>query len=60
MKKMITLTFGKLNYFNNSDMTLLRESERMKTKCGEKHFAEFSDVRFQAVGSLGDLNTMNF
>lgn len=39
------------------DMTLLRESERMKIKCGEKHFAEFSDVRFQAVGSVGDLKT---
>jgi type III restriction enzyme len=40
------------------DMTLLRESERMKIKCGEKHFAEFSDVRFQAVGSVGDLKTL--
>lgn len=40
------------------DMTLLRESERMKIKCGEKHFAEFSDVRFQAVGSVGDLKTI--
>ncbi len=40
------------------DMTLLRESERMKIKCGEKHFAEFSDVRFQAVGSVGDLKIL--
>ena len=39
-------------------MTLLRESERMKIKCGEKHFAEFSDVRFQAVGGVGDLKTL--
>lgn len=41
------------------DMTLLRESERMKIKCGEKHFAEISEVRFQAVGRLGDLKTVN-
>lgn len=39
------------------DKTLLRESERMKIKCGEKHFAEFSneEVQYKVVGSLGDL-----
>ena len=58
MKKMITFTFGKFNHFNNADMTLRHESERMKIMCGEKHFAEFSDVRFQAVGSVGDLKTL--
>lgn len=37
------------------DKTLLRESERMKIHCGERHFAEFEDVEFQAVGVLSDL-----
>lgn len=37
------------------DHNLLRESERMKIKCGEKHFAEFSEVRFRVVGRVGDL-----
>ncbi|MBC3788642.1 restriction endonuclease [Spirosoma utsteinense] len=37
------------------DKTLLRESERMKIICGEKHFAEFGDVGFAAVGSVSDI-----
>ncbi|MDI9867552.1 DEAD/DEAH box helicase family protein [Flectobacillus sp. DC10W] len=39
------------------DKTLLRESERMKIRCGEKHFAEFSneEVQYKVVGNLMDL-----
>lgn len=37
------------------DKTLLRESERMKIHCGERHFAEFEDVGFAAVGSVSDI-----
>lgn len=40
------------------DQSLLREKERMKIHCGEKHFAEFDDVRFQAVGSVGELKIL--
>jgi type III restriction enzyme len=39
------------------DMTLLRESERMKIKCGEKHFAEFASdgIKFAVVSKVSDL-----
>jgi type III restriction enzyme len=39
------------------DKALLRESERMKIQCGEKHFAEFKneEVEYKVVGSLMDL-----
>jgi len=36
----------------------LRDSERMKIKCGKRHFAEFDDVRFEApVSKVSDLHT---
>lgn len=39
------------------DKTLLRESERMKIHCGQKHFEEFAGegVAFKVVGNLVDL-----
>ncbi|MBN8587715.1 MAG: DEAD/DEAH box helicase family protein [Rhodothermia bacterium] len=37
------------------DRNLLRETERMKIHCGEKHFAEFDNVTFKAVGSSKEL-----
>lgn len=37
------------------DPSLLRESERMKIHCGIRHFDEFEDVEFQAVGGVSDL-----
>lgn len=33
----------------------LREKEKMKIRCGEKHFAEFGNVTFQAVSSVTEL-----
>jgi type III restriction enzyme len=39
------------------DKNLLRESERMKIHCGEKHFEEFAEVSFQVVGNVSDLKT---
>lgn len=41
------------------DTTLLRESERMKILCGERHFEEFKDVGFAAVGSVSDIPSNN-
>lgn len=39
------------------DKTLLRETERMKIHCGEKHFEKFKDdnVEYRVVGSMTDL-----
>ncbi|MCX7062057.1 MAG: DEAD/DEAH box helicase family protein [Gammaproteobacteria bacterium] len=37
------------------DIDLLRPLERLKIKCGEKHFREFTEVRFKSVGSLTEL-----
>jgi type III restriction enzyme len=37
------------------DRSLLRESERMKIHCGEKHFEQFDDVYFDVVSSVTDL-----
>lgn len=37
------------------DIHLLRPIEQMKIKCGEKHFDEFSEIRFKAVASLTEL-----
>lgn len=37
------------------DRTLLRESERMKIHCGERHFEQFADVAFAPVGSVSDI-----
>lgn len=39
------------------DRSLLRDKERMKITCGERHFAEFKDegVEFEVVGGVGDL-----
>lgn len=37
------------------DRSKLRESERLKIHCGEKHFELFEDVTFKPVGTLGDL-----
>ncbi len=33
----------------------LRGSEKMKVKCGEKHFREFKDVKFEQVSKVEDL-----
>lgn len=37
------------------DRTLLRESERMKILCAEKHFNELDNVVYKVVGSVSDL-----
>lgn len=37
------------------DRTLLRDKERMKIYCGERHFDEFEDVDFAPVGSVADI-----
>ncbi len=37
------------------DRTLLRDSERMKIECAEKHFETFDGVQYQVVGSVSDL-----
>jgi len=41
------------------DRTLLRESERMKIHCGEKHFENLDNVHFQIASNVSDLkNTL--
>lgn len=37
------------------DRTLLRDSERMKIACAEKHFEVIDDVHYRVVGSVSDL-----
>lgn len=37
------------------DRTLLRDSERMKIACAEKHFEVIDDVTYQVVSSVSDL-----
>lgn len=37
------------------DKTLLRDSERMKIACAEKHFEVIENVHYQVVGSVSDL-----
>ncbi|GAB3910631.1 restriction endonuclease [Mucilaginibacter boryungensis] len=37
------------------DRTLLRDSERKKIACAEKHFAVIEDVHYKVVGSVSDL-----
>lgn len=37
------------------DRSKLRESERLKIHCGERHFELFEDVTFKPVGTLSDL-----
>jgi len=37
------------------DRNLLRESEKMKIHCGEKHFEEFENIKFEVVGTVSDL-----
>ena len=37
------------------DRTLLRDTERMKIECAEKHFAVIDDVNYRVVGSVSDL-----
>lgn len=37
------------------DRNLLRPEARMKIDCGEKHFAEFKEVKFQVVNNVSDL-----
>lgn len=37
------------------DRMLLRDSERMKIECAEKHFAVIEDVHYRVVGSVSDL-----
>lgn len=39
------------------DRTLLRDVERMKIHCGEKHFDQFDNVNFAVVGSVIDLKS---
>lgn len=38
------------------DKNLLRNSERMKIECAEKHFEVFDDVHYKVVSSVSDLN----
>lgn len=38
-----------------TDKTLLRDSERMKIECAEKHFEALDGVQYQVVGSVSDL-----
>ena len=38
-----------------ADRSLLRDTERMKIACAEKHFAVINDVHYRVVGSVGDL-----
>ena len=37
------------------DKSLLRDSERMKIACAEKHFDVIDDVNYQVVSSVSDL-----
>jgi type III restriction enzyme len=37
------------------DRTLLRDTERMKIACAEKHFEVIDNVHYQVVGSVSDL-----
>lgn len=37
------------------DLSKLRPDERLKIKCGTKHFEKFEDVEFRHVTQLGDL-----
>lgn len=37
------------------DRTLLRDSERMKIECAEKHFEAIDNVHYKVVGSVSDL-----
>lgn len=37
------------------DRSLLRDKERMKIECAEKHFAVIDNVHYQVVGSVSDL-----
>lgn len=38
-----------------TDRTLLRETERMKIACAERHFEVIDDVHYRVVGSVSDL-----
>ena len=37
------------------DRTLLRDSERMKIACAEKHFEVIDTVHYRVVGSVSEL-----
>lgn len=37
------------------DRSLLRDRERMKIECAEKHFAVIDNVNYRVVGSVSDL-----
>lgn len=37
------------------DRSLLRDKERMKIECAEKHFAVIDEVNYRVVGSVSDL-----
>lgn len=41
---------------STKDLTKLRNSERLKIKCGAAHFNEFEDVEYQHVVKLEDLS----
>ena len=60
----LNLTYGQvLNRLNvlpdaetKSSGQELRDREKMKIKCGEKHFREFEEVKFKQVSKVTELN----
>jgi type III restriction enzyme len=40
-----------------ADRSLLRDTERMKIQCAEKHFSVIDNVHYRVVGAVGELKT---
>lgn len=41
---------------STTDLSKLRNEERLKVKCGEAHFNEFKDIEYKHVKSVVDLH----